>query len=121
MSAHFYLVYLGVRAIREHNEVALQGLGLASYRKAFRQGVVTNLFNPKAILFYVTFLPQFVSPIRGHAQVQLVALGLTFAVLDMVFLLAMACSAGQISVWLTRKPQNVRRIRLAYRHAADWE
>ena len=72
-----YLVYLGIRAIRERSEVALQGLGLASDWKVFRQGVLTNLFNPKAVLFYVTFLPQFVNPVHGRAQLQLVVLGLT--------------------------------------------
>jgi len=108
-----YLVYLGVRAIREHNQFALQGLGLASDWKVYRQGVLTNLFNPKAVLFYVSFLPQFVNPIRGHAQIQLVVLGITFAVLDVMFLGALARSAGQVHTWLARKPQNAGRIRLA--------
>jgi threonine/homoserine/homoserine lactone efflux protein len=107
-----YLVYLGVRVIRERNELAIQRLGLASDWKVFRQGVLTNLFNPKAVLFYVTFLPQFVNPAHGHAQLQLIVLGLTFAVLDVIFLKALACSAGHVSSWLTRKPQNASRVRV---------
>jgi len=63
-----YMVYLGARAIRERNDITLESLGPASDWKVFRQGVLTNLFNPKAVLFYVTFLPQFVNPLRGHAQ-----------------------------------------------------
>jgi len=108
-----YLVYLGIRIIRERNEVALQRLALASDWQVFRQGVFTNLFNPKAVLFYVTFLPQFVNPVRGRAQLQLVILGLTLAVLDVIFLKALAYSAGHVSAWLARKPQNARRVRLA--------
>ena len=91
-----YLVYLGIRAIREQNDIALESWGLASDWKVFRQGVITNLFNPKAVLFYVTFLPQFVNPIRGHAQLQLIVLGLTFTVLDVISLKALAYSAGHI-------------------------
>lgn len=108
-----YLVYLGIRVTRERNDVALESMGLASDWKVFRQGVLTNLFNPKAILFFVTFLPQFVNPVRGHAQLQLVSLGFTFAVLDVIFLKALACSAGHVNAWLTRKPENARRVRLA--------
>lgn len=108
-----YLVYLGMRAIRERNGVALESLRLVSDWRVFRQGVLTNLFNPKAVLFYVSFLPQFVSPIHGHAQLQLVFLGVTFAVLDLICLMALACSAGHVNAWLTRKPQNARRVRMA--------
>lgn len=108
-----YLVYLGIRAIRERNDAALESMSLGSDWKAFRQGMLTNLFNPKAVLFYVTFLPQFVSPVRGHAQLQLASLGFTFAFLDVIFLTALACSAGHVNAWLTRKPHNARRVRLA--------
>lgn len=108
-----YLVYLGMRAIRDRNGLALESLSLASNWKVFRQGVLTNLFNPKAVLFYVSFLPQFVRPIHGHAQLQLVFLGVTFAVLDLICLMALACSAGHVNPWLTRKPQNARRVRMA--------
>lgn len=106
-----YLVFLGIRTVREGNDVALRRLDLVSEWRAFRQGMLTNLFNPKAVLFYVSFLPQFVDPAYGHARLQLVVLGLTFAVLDVVFLNAIACCAGHIGAWLIRKPQNARRIR----------
>lgn len=108
-----YLVYLGIQAIREQNHIAFESLNPAGDWKVFRQGVLTNLFNPKAVLFYVTFLPQFVNPNRGHAQLQLVVLGLTLALLDVISLKALAYSAGHIHAWLARKPENSRKLRLA--------
>jgi threonine/homoserine/homoserine lactone efflux protein len=108
-----YLIYLGIRAIRERNNMVLEGVVLGNDWEAFRQGVLTNLFNPKAILFYVTFLPQFVSPVRGHAQMQLVVLGLTFAALDVICLQALAYSAGRVRTWLINKPRNARRVKFA--------
>jgi threonine/homoserine/homoserine lactone efflux protein len=107
-----YLVYLGIRLIGGRNQAALQSFSDASGWSVFRQGVLTNLFNPKAILFYVTFLPQFVNPSHGRAQFQLFALGLTFAVLDVIFLKALAHFAGHVNAWLKRKPENARRVRL---------
>lgn len=107
-----YLVYLGIHAIRERNDFGIECFRRTSVWTAFRQGVLTNLFNPKAVIFYVTFLPQFVNPIRGHPQLQLAVLGLTFAVLDVLVLKALARSAGRVHGWLSRKPENARRLSL---------
>jgi threonine/homoserine/homoserine lactone efflux protein len=107
-----YLVYLGMQVIRERNHAALQSFSDIGGWSVFRQGVLTNLFNPKAIIFYVTFLPQFVNPSHGRAQVQLFALGLTFAVLDVIFLKVLAHFAGYVGAWVTLRPENARRVRL---------
>jgi len=114
LAGSFYLVYLGVRMFRERSHFDVpQSLARSSNWRAFRQGVLTNLFNPKAILFYVTFLPQFVNTGRGHAQLQLMVLGLTFAILDVIFLVLLALTAGQFNSWLTREPRNAERLRFA--------
>ena len=106
-----YLIYLGIRAFREQNSLAVQRVDRVNNWRAFRQGVLTNLFNPKAVLFYVSFLPLFVNPAHGHARLQLVVLGLSFAVLDVVFLIVLACCAGHIGAWVIRKPQNAQRVK----------
>jgi RhtB (resistance to homoserine/threonine) family protein len=100
-----YLIYLGFRTLCERNEIAFQHPNPARLWTVFRQGLLTNLFNPKAILFYVTFLPQFVNPAREHPQFQLFVLGLIFAVLDVIFLAVLARCAAQIGAWLVRKPK----------------
>lgn len=74
-----YLVYLGVGLLRR----AGAGSGPAvlareSERAIFRQGLVTNVLNPKVALFFLAFLPQFVEPGRGPAGLQTLGLGLYF-------------------------------------------
>jgi threonine/homoserine/homoserine lactone efflux protein len=65
-----YLVWLGVQslwaAVHAYGDAPRSRIGSqrasGSLRKAFRQGLLTNLFNPKIALFYTTFLPQFIGP-----------------------------------------------------------
>lgn len=73
-----YLVYLGVKALRAQTALAAQTLQPASLTAIFRQGVITNVLNPKVALFFLAFLPQFVDPARGNPALQVVALGLLF-------------------------------------------
>jgi len=75
-----YLVWLGVRALLRpapaHDDAAPPAP--APLGVIFRQGVLTNVLNPKVALFFLAFLPQFVDPTRGSAAAQIVALGLLF-------------------------------------------
>jgi threonine/homoserine/homoserine lactone efflux protein len=48
----------------------------------FRQGVLTELLNPKTALFFLSFLPQFVSPATGHVELQLLLLGVVSVALN---------------------------------------
>jgi threonine/homoserine/homoserine lactone efflux protein len=73
-----YLIYLGVRALRSRTSLALQRVEPAPLWTVFRQGVITNVLNPKVALFFLAFLPQFVDPSRGNPALQVVALGLLF-------------------------------------------
>lgn len=68
-----YLVWLGIRTIRTRN-VELAGVA-SSTHGAFRQGIVTEVLNPKTALFFLSFIPQFVAPGLGHVFLQFVLLG----------------------------------------------
>ena len=73
-----YLIYLGVRAFRSGSTLSLQRVEPAALSAVFRQGVITNVLNPKVALFFLAFLPQFVDPARGNPVVQIIVLGLVF-------------------------------------------
>src|SRR4051812_25879304 len=73
-----YLIYLGVRALLSKAAIAEKTLEPASLGTIFRQGVITNVLNPKVALFFLAFLPQFVDPARGNPALQVIGLGLLF-------------------------------------------
>jgi threonine/homoserine/homoserine lactone efflux protein len=74
-----YLLYLGVSLIRHaQDRAALTATPADSDAAIFRQGVVTNVLNPKVGLFFLAFLPQFVDPSRGSAALQTMGLGAWF-------------------------------------------
>src|SRR5512142_2063496 len=73
-----YLFLLGVRRLLGRGlEVSDADALPRTRRRAYAQGVIVNLTNPKTIVFIFAFLPQFVDPNAQHAWAQVLALGLT--------------------------------------------
>jgi threonine/homoserine/homoserine lactone efflux protein len=75
----FYLIYLGLRALRKRPGAT--GNTPPPPRPAvalYRQGVMTNVLNPKVALFFLAFLPQFIVPDAGLGPVPFLALGSLF-------------------------------------------
>ena len=109
-----YLIYLGLKTIRDKQALSLSSVGApTSLRAVFWQGVLTNVLNPKAVLFYVAFLPQFVDPAHGQAHMQILMLGLLFAIYDVVFLCGLAYLTGYVHTWLSRNPRAIHWLRWA--------
>jgi threonine/homoserine/homoserine lactone efflux protein len=69
-----YLVWLGIRMIRTRN-AGLPVETSAPSRGAFGQGIVTEVLNPKTALFFLSFIPQFISPQLGHIFLQFLIFG----------------------------------------------
>ena len=92
-----YLVYLGVRTIRSAANLEARGLSGSDEWAAFRQGVITNVLNPKVALFFLAFLPQFVDASRGSTAVQVMILGLMFDVTGTVVNLVVAIGASRFA------------------------
>ena len=105
-----YLVYLGIRALlsREEFSPSAEKIFTVKLRNFFLQGLTMNLLNPKVAVFFMAFLPQFVSPsvgTAGSAALRLVALGLVFALLSVVIFSAIALFSGVVGDRLSRNPR----------------
>jgi threonine/homoserine/homoserine lactone efflux protein len=70
-----YLIYLGITMIRNrHLQIAESDAGPTGHQ-SFIQGITTEILNPKTALFFLSFIPQFVVPSKGHAALQFLVLG----------------------------------------------
>ena len=101
-----YLIYLGVKALLTGDDFSLTGSAGpgAGLRKAFFQGVASNVLNPKIALFFLAFLPQFVHPATGSAASQMLVLGLIFTLLALVIFNVIAYFSGTLGELFGRKP-----------------
>lgn len=101
-----YLVWIGVRMLLSRATTRAptetRGRGLAA---AFRQGMLTNVLNPKVALFFLAFLPQFVSVHALHPQWGLVLLGLSFIGTGLTWSSVLALTGGRIHRALTAQPR----------------
>jgi threonine/homoserine/homoserine lactone efflux protein len=107
-----YLIYLGIQSFRDkggfangapQNSIAAQAI--------FWQGFISNVTNPKIAIFFLAFLPQFVHPEQGSFFLQMLTLGLLFALFGVAFLSVVGYFAGQIGSWCSKKPNVVNRFR----------
>jgi threonine/homoserine/homoserine lactone efflux protein len=101
-----YLAYLGIKSWRSpvHNQVVEAIKVIAPSVKSsalFRQGVLVAASNPKAILFAVAFLPQFINPQNAQLP-QFAILLLTFAVIEVSWYFVYAVSGKRLSAYLER-------------------
>jgi threonine/homoserine/homoserine lactone efflux protein len=93
-----YLVLLGVRRLLTRSvEAEPEQAVPRTRRRAYTQGVVVNLTNPKTIVFIFAFIPQFVDPNARHVWLQVLVFGLTFAVLGFLSDNLYALAAGTIA------------------------
>jgi len=108
-----YLVWLGIRMIRTRNAEMLADAAPPA-RNAFRQGVLTEVLNPKTALFFLSFIPQFVAPAHGRLFLQFVMLGSVSVSLNTAADLLVVCMAAP----LERKLKNSIRFRHRQRVAS---
>jgi len=101
-----YLVYLGVRMVLAR-EVAIdtgEAGGRGSRMRLVLQGVLSNVTNPKIVLFFFAFLPQFVDPAGASPTRDLVFLGVLYAVMALPVKIGVGLAAGSLSERVLRRP-----------------
>lgn len=104
-----YLIWLGLEILRsEYSErEAMQierGRVSPSHGTALCRGFLTNILNPKALLFCSVLLPQFIVPGGEGLGVQFLMLGMTLVVVGLVFDLTYATAGSWLSDWISRRP-----------------
>lgn len=107
-----YLVYLGIRRMLDADVLpAVAEPRERPLRRAFLDGVLVNVLNPKTALFLLAFLPQFVDVLRGAVGRQILTLGLLFVTLDLITDGAYALAAGTAAGWLGGQARVLGRVR----------
>jgi threonine/homoserine/homoserine lactone efflux protein len=121
-----YLAYLGVRAFRQPRlttpaQTTRQAVPVT---RSARKGLLVGLGNPKMVIFFIAFFPQFIHPADGTKTGQMLVLGTIFWIIGAIWDLAFATASGTIGAWL-HKHQRLQAAQpraegLAYLGLASW-
>jgi len=112
LSGAIYLAFLAYQAIAHGSafQVSNKKQKQKSLFQNWLQGLGINLLNPKIILFFMTFLPQFISVTDPHATGKLFFLGVMFILIATPMMVPMIIAAGKFSNWLQKNPKITRAI-----------
>lgn len=102
-----YLVWLGVQALRSRGGTQVRAVtdSEPSLLRLFLKGVIANAINPKVVLFFLSFLPQFVVAEHGQVGLQIALLGLTFTAQAALLFGLLGYFSGAIGQWIQRQPR----------------
>lgn len=109
-----YLVYQGFRLI--FDSAAPTGdqpfdLTRTGLRRIYRQGVLTNVLNPKVALFFLAFLPQFISVSSPNKVLSFIALGLIFITTGTIWCIIVALFSSGVAARLHGSSKTTQRLR----------
>lgn len=110
-----YLVYLGARMLltKADKVTVVETFDNASFFAAFKQGLITNVLNPKVAMFFLAFLPQFISADSPSHFMSFMVLGMTFVATCLLWGGFVAWSSAAISGSLRRNPKYLSYINKA--------
>ena len=94
-----YLIYLGIKSIK-NKELTFENIENSkeiSLKKVFLEGVITNVLNPKVALFFLSFLPQFISSNNSYGFIPFLILGFTFIITGTLWGLVLSFSSSFIT------------------------
>ena len=109
-----YLCYLGIKILMSKQPSLLANhlpksspsapANSIAHWQIYKQGVLTNVFNPKVALFFLAFFPQFIDPSYAHSALSFLILGLSFALTGFVWCSCLALLASKFSANLRKNP-----------------
>ena len=99
-----YLIYMGIKSIKSKDSLLVTEGKIAkeNLKKAFFQGVITNILNPKVALFFLAFLPQFVDTSNTYGAIPFAILGLTSFTISGIWCVSLSIFASFIAIFLKR-------------------
>ncbi|MBC3366130.1 LysE family translocator [Pseudomonas sp. SWRI154] len=103
-----YLAWIGFQCLRTTLLPSFEGsdaeVGRRQWHQAIQRGLLTNLLNPKALLFCSVLLPQFIDPQDGPVLAQFVTLGVILVCVGLLFDVLYALAGVALGRWLQRSP-----------------
>jgi RhtB (resistance to homoserine/threonine) family protein len=94
-----YLLYIGFKMLTDKSQLKTDNIissSSADYWKIYRDGILTNILNPKVALFFIAFLPQFIDPTLKNTILPFLTLGATFIATGTIWCLILATFASAI-------------------------
>ena len=103
-----YLIYLGIQALRSKGisfDIPVKKRAQSTFWKAFRQGALIDILNPKVAIFFMAFLPQFVRPELGHIPAQILILGFLVNLVGVVVESVLVLTAARTTNFFRKNSQ----------------
>ncbi len=105
-----YLIYLAYKTLKERSAISPVNPDERSSASLFKRGFIMNVLNPKVAMFFLAFLPQFVSADAGYLPFQMLTLGLIFMIQAIIIFSLIGYFSGTIGGFIISRPNIARQF-----------